>query len=90
MGQAKEADKWYTVKCKTEISDGVGMVRGKVWERGTPEPEANCCDARLDPLGLPVPFSACIESTRSPDGQEIGRLTVVSDPENVIGKLIAR
>lgn len=32
-------DTWYTVKFKVQVSDGKGVLQGKVWERGQPEPE---------------------------------------------------
>lgn len=33
--------KWYTLKSRVDVnSDGSGVVRAKVWERGTPEPDA--------------------------------------------------
>ncbi len=32
---------WYTVKARVDVAaDGSGVVRGKVWKRGEPEPEA--------------------------------------------------
>lgn len=37
---AWEAGKWYTAKLSYDIVDGKGLVRGKVWERGTEEPAA--------------------------------------------------
>ncbi|CAM2009843.1 outer membrane protein assembly factor BamB family protein [Acanthopleuribacter pedis] len=36
---AWEAEKWYTMKMSYDIVDGKGLVRGKVWERGTEEPK---------------------------------------------------
>lgn len=30
---------WYTLKMAVEVKDGKAEVKGKVWERGTPEPE---------------------------------------------------
>jgi hypothetical protein len=36
-----EANKWYTIKSRVDVSaDGSGVVRGKAWPRGEPEPEA--------------------------------------------------
>ncbi|MEZ5302057.1 MAG: PQQ-binding-like beta-propeller repeat protein [Verrucomicrobiales bacterium] len=36
-----EANKWYTMKTAVEAKgDGSGVIRAKVWERGTDEPEA--------------------------------------------------
>ncbi len=35
-----EANKWYTMKCRVDIAeDGSGVVRGKAWVKGEPEPE---------------------------------------------------
>lgn len=36
---AWEADKWYTLKFRAEAQGDKAVLRGKVWERGTPEPE---------------------------------------------------
>jgi outer membrane protein assembly factor BamB len=33
-------DAWYTAKLSVDLKDGQGIVRAKIWERGTPEPEA--------------------------------------------------
>lgn len=36
-----KANQWYTLKTRIDLSpDGSGVVRGKAWEKGTPEPEA--------------------------------------------------
>ena len=38
---AVAANKWYTMKLRVDVNpDGSGVIRGKVWERGTAEPEA--------------------------------------------------
>jgi hypothetical protein len=38
---AWSANKWYSLKASVEIKpDGSGVVRGKAWEKGTPEPAA--------------------------------------------------
>jgi hypothetical protein len=37
---AWEAGRWYTVKFEARTRDGDAVLRGKVWPRGTPEPEA--------------------------------------------------
>jgi hypothetical protein len=29
---------WYTLKFRTSVEDGKAVLRGKVWERGKPEP----------------------------------------------------
>ena len=33
-----EMDVWYTMKMRVDVEDGVAIVKGKVWERGTVEP----------------------------------------------------
>lgn len=36
-----DAGKWYTLKTRVDVAeDGSGMVRGKAWPKGEPEPEA--------------------------------------------------
>lgn len=35
-----QPDTWYTMKFKVEVGEKSAHVRGKVWERGKPEPEA--------------------------------------------------
>src|SRR5207244_3753888 len=32
-------DTWYRMKLTASVSDGKGTIRGKIWERGNPEPE---------------------------------------------------
>ncbi|MBX3411752.1 MAG: PQQ-binding-like beta-propeller repeat protein [Pirellulales bacterium] len=34
-----EPDKWYTLKFRAEAQGDKAVLRGKVWERGTPEPQ---------------------------------------------------
>lgn len=35
------ANQWYTLKCRVDVAkDGSGVVRGKAWVKGQPEPEA--------------------------------------------------
>ena len=46
---AWETDVWYTMKMKVEVVDGTAIIRGKVWRRGEPEPEAWTITAE-DPL----------------------------------------
>lgn len=36
-----DANKWYTIKSRVDVSaDGSGVIRGKAWPKGEPEPEA--------------------------------------------------
>jgi hypothetical protein len=35
-----EAGRWYTMKFEARTRDGAAVLRGKVWPRGEPEPEA--------------------------------------------------
>jgi hypothetical protein len=37
---AWETDVWYTMKLRVDHEAGKAIVRGKVWRRGEPEPEA--------------------------------------------------
>jgi len=37
---AWEAGRWYTMKLEARTKDGAAVLRGKVWPRGEPEPEA--------------------------------------------------
>lgn len=46
---------WYTMKLAVEHRDNQAFVRGKVWPRGTPEPETWSIEV-VDPL--PIPFGA--------------------------------
>jgi hypothetical protein len=34
-----QPETWYTLKLKVEVEGKVALIRGKVWERGKPEPE---------------------------------------------------
>ena len=46
-----DPDLWYTIKLRVEPSeDGTTTVRGKVWEKGKPEPDAWTIEA-TDPIG---------------------------------------
>jgi outer membrane protein assembly factor BamB len=40
MPFAWDAGQWYTMKLQVSASDGKGSVRGKVWPKGEPEPQA--------------------------------------------------
>jgi outer membrane protein assembly factor BamB len=43
------ANKWYTLKTRVDANaDGSGVVKGKVWDRTTPEPEAWTIEAKVD------------------------------------------
>jgi len=46
------AQKWYTLKTQVKVeADGLnGTVFAKVWERGTPEPEAWTLEAKVNPV----------------------------------------
>ena len=46
---AWETDVWYTMKMMVETTDDKAIIRGKVWRRGEPEPEAWTITAE-DPL----------------------------------------
>lgn len=46
---AWEMDVWYTMKMMVETTDDKAIIRGKVWRRGEPEPEAWTITAE-DPL----------------------------------------
>jgi outer membrane protein assembly factor BamB len=35
-----EPNVWYTMKLRAEVEGGTGLIRGKVWRRGDPEPAA--------------------------------------------------
>lgn len=42
------ANTWYTLKTRVDVNpDGSGVVRGKVWEKGQPEPEAWTVEAKV-------------------------------------------
>lgn len=49
---AWESHKWYTLKFRTAVEDGKAVLRGKVWPRGTPEPEAWTIEATDDAPNL--------------------------------------
>lgn len=43
------ANKWYTLKTRVDVAaDGSGMVKGKVWDRATPEPDAWTIEVKVD------------------------------------------
>src|SRR5690606_25559042 len=42
-------DTWYTMKFQTAVEDGKAVLRGKVWEKGQPEPEEWTVTAEDDP-----------------------------------------
>jgi hypothetical protein len=35
-----QAKTWYVIKLQTQTTDGKAVLRGKVWKKGEPEPEA--------------------------------------------------
>jgi len=37
---AWDPEEWYTLKMRVDVQGESGTIRGKVWKRGTPEPEA--------------------------------------------------
>jgi hypothetical protein len=42
------ANKWYTLKTRVDVaSDGSGVVKAKVWEKGAAEPEAWTLEAKV-------------------------------------------
>jgi hypothetical protein len=43
---AWEPDRWYTMKLSAGMAGEEGVIRGKVWPRGEPEPEAWTLTAR--------------------------------------------
>jgi outer membrane protein assembly factor BamB len=43
------ANTWYTLKTRVDVNpDGSGVVRGKVWEKSQPEPEAWTVEAKVE------------------------------------------
>ena len=46
-----DSEVWYTMKMRVDVEDGRGVVRGKVWKRGEPEPDAWTIEAK-DPLPI--------------------------------------
>ena len=57
--QAWTANTWYTLKFQSENSDGKVTLRGKVWERGEPEPKewtVEATDATPNTVGSPGLF----------------------------------
>ena len=48
-----DADVWYHMKLAVELRDGKGIVRGKVWPRGGPEPGKWTIEF-VDPIPNPV------------------------------------
>ncbi len=54
-----QAGVWYTMKFQSENKDGAAILRGKVWKRGEPEPEAwqiEAADATPNTTGSPGLF----------------------------------
>ena len=33
-----QPDTWYRMKLRVDVNDGRGLIRGKVWPKGEPEP----------------------------------------------------
>lgn len=57
---------WYRIKARVDVApDGSGVVRGKAWPRGTPEPEAwtiEFAHARAHSHGAPGIFGFAVQS----------------------------
>ena len=71
---AWEAEKWYSAKLSYDIVDGKGIVRGKVWERGTQEPEAwtiEMTDPAPNTGGSPGLYGYSVAITDTSPGTEI-------------------
>lgn len=54
-----QAGVWYTMKFQSENKDGSAILRGKIWKRGEPEPEAwqiEAADATPNTTGSPGLF----------------------------------
>ncbi|MDA1044397.1 MAG: hypothetical protein O3C57_04150, partial [Verrucomicrobia bacterium] len=69
-----KADTWYTMKCSAHVDKGVGIVRGKVWLRGTPEP-AEWTITMKDPApnfeGSPGLYAYSVAITDKSKGTEV-------------------
>jgi outer membrane protein assembly factor BamB len=60
-----KADTWYTSKLRTGVEDGKAVLRGKVWERGQPEPEdwtVELVDDQPNEVGSPGLFGNANDS----------------------------
>lgn len=63
------ANKWYTLKTKVDVNeDGSGVVRGKAWVKGEPEPEAWTIEfehKNVHKMGAPGLFGFSPQSQKS-------------------------
>ena len=71
---AWEPDRWYSTKLSVDVEDGLGIVRGKVWPRGEPEPK-NWTAVMKDPApnraGSPGLYAYSVGITSKSKGTEI-------------------
>jgi hypothetical protein len=60
-----KADTWYTSKLSASVDDGKAVLRGKVWERGEPEPDEwtiELVDSQPNLIGSPGLFGNANEA----------------------------
>jgi hypothetical protein len=69
-----DPDVWYAVKLSVDVTDGGGLVRGKVWPRGDPEPDAwsiGMTDPSPNPAGSPGLYAYSVSITPKTKGTEV-------------------
>jgi outer membrane protein assembly factor BamB len=67
-------DIWYTAKLSVDIKDGKAIVQGKVWERGTPEPDAwtlSVEDPYPNTMGSPGLYAYSVNITSKSPGTPV-------------------
>ncbi len=67
-------DAWYAVKLSVSIENGQGLIRGKVWPKGEPEPAAwslEMTDPSPNPEGSPGLYAYSVAITSKSKGTEV-------------------
>ena len=69
-----DPDSWYTAKLSVDENDGTGLVRAKVWPRGTDEPDvwtAVIEDPSPNEGGSPGLYAYSVSITSKSKGTEV-------------------
>jgi outer membrane protein assembly factor BamB len=84
-----KSNTWYRMKLTTGTGDAAGTIRGKVWERGQPEPDAwtvELRDPRPNREGAAALYGYVSNATDTEPGSEIYYDNVKITPNGATGK----